>query len=273
DCARRAAARGARPDEGVRRPSPLRRRLARGRGRARRVARDRARRLPRARGRERLGQEHAGRLRGGPLRAHPGRGPLRRRGRQRPRPPATAATRARRHGRLPGPVLLAQPAPDGRLGAGRDPLGASPAAARGGPGTGGGAARSRRPRRGRGGPAAGPALGRPTPARRDRTGAGLRAGADGGRRDRLGARRVRPGADPQPARRPPGRARPDGPLHHARSGGGPAAVQPRRRHEPGRHRRDRRHRVGPRGAVAPVHAGAAARGAPAARALGVGVRV
>ena len=63
-------------------------------------------------------------------------------------------------------------------------------------------------------------LRRPAPAHLHRPRAGGRSGAADLRRGHLGARRVDPGADPQPARRPAGRAQAHLPLHHARSGRG-----------------------------------------------------
>ena len=52
------------------------------------------------------------------------------------------------------------------------------------------------------------------------------------RRARLGARRLDPGADRQPARGPPARVRPDVPLHRARPRGRPPHLRPDRRDVP-----------------------------------------
>ena len=60
----------------------------------------------------------------------------------------------------------------------------------------------------------------------------LQPEADHLRRAGLGARRVDPGADPQPAREPAGRVRPHLRLHLARSLGDPADLRPHRRHVP-----------------------------------------
>ena len=77
---------------------------------------------------------------------------------------------------------------------------------------------------------------RPLPARifrraaaahRDRPRAGAVAAADRARRAGLGARRVDPRADPQPAARPPGRDGPQLSVHRPRPGGG-RAYEPRR---------------------------------------------
>jgi len=57
-------------------------------------------------------------------------------------------------------------------------------------------------------------------------GADHRAQAHRLRRARLGARRLHPGADPQPAGRPQGRVRADARIHLAQSVGGPARVRP-----------------------------------------------
>ena len=59
-------------------------------------------------------------------------------------------------------------------------------------------------------------LRRPAPAHRRRPRARARAEADRARRAGVGARRLGPGADHQPARRPPGRLRADLPVRGAR---------------------------------------------------------
>ena len=55
----------------------------------------------------------------------------------------------------------------------------------------------------------------------------------------LGARRVDPGADPEPAGGPAGGVQPDVPVHRARPVGREARVRPRRGDVPGQDRRDR----------------------------------
>ena len=60
-----------------------------------------------------------------------------------------------------------------------------------------------------------PALRRPAPAGRDRPGADPRAGDRAARRADLGARRLGPGRDPEPAGRPAPAARPDLPVRLA----------------------------------------------------------
>ena len=82
-------------------------------------------------------------------------------------------------------------------------------------------------------------LRRPAPAHLHRPRASGRTGAADLRRGNLGARRLDPGADPQPARRPAGRAQAHLPLHHPRPGGGALLRRPRRRHVSRPHRRDR----------------------------------
>ena len=68
----------------------------------------------------------------------------------------------------------------------------------------------------------------------------LRPEADHLRRAGVGARRVDPGADHQPADRPAGRVRPHLPLHHPRPVGRPARQRPDRGDVP---RQDRRARA------------------------------
>ena len=79
------------------------------------------------------------------------------------------------------------------------------------------------------------------PAAADRRGPGARAATQARhlRRAGLRARRLDPGPDHQPARRPAGRVRADLPLHLPRPVGGPARQRPDRRHVPGQDRRDR----------------------------------
>ena len=81
-------------------------------------------------------------------------------------------------------------------------------------------------------------LRRPAPADRDRPGARAAAEADRRRRAGLGARRLDPGADHQPARRPPGRVRPHLPLRRPRPRRRPPRLRPDRGHVPGQDRRE-----------------------------------
>ncbi|CAA9480601.1 MAG: Oligopeptide transport ATP-binding protein OppF, partial [uncultured Solirubrobacteraceae bacterium] len=128
---------------------------------------------------------------------------------------------------LPGPVRLAEPAQAHR----RDHRRAA-APARDGPrrhrraharppATRRPGARARQPLPAR-------VLRRPAPAHRHRAGARARAAADRARRAGLGARRLRPGADRQPARRPAGRDGPGLPVRGPRPVGGAPRVQPHR---------------------------------------------
>ena len=80
-------------------------------------------------------------------------------------------------------------------------------------------------------------LRRAAPAHRRGARARAQAEADRRRRAGLGARRLDPGADTQPAARPPARARADADLHRPRPLGRPPHVRPRRRDVP---RQDRR---------------------------------
>ncbi len=85
-------------------------------------------------------------------------------------------------------------------------------------------------------------LGRPAPADRRRARARPAAQADRVRRAGLGARRLDPGADPEPARGSAGGVRPDVPVHRARPVGREARLRPGRRDVPGQDRRDGRGR-------------------------------
>ena len=73
----------------------------------------------------------------------------------------------------------------------------------------------------------------------DRPRARAQPEADRLRRAGLGARRLDPGADPQPAQGPAARLRPHVPLHRPRSRGRPHDERPDRRDEQGPARRDR----------------------------------
>ena len=85
-----------------------------------------------------------------------------------------------------------------------------------------------------------PAVGRPAPARRDRPRPRRGAVADRLRRAGVGARRLDPGADHQPARGSAGGVRADLPVHRPRPRGRPAHLRPGGGHVPGQDRRDRR---------------------------------
>ena len=100
-------------------------------------------------------------------------------------------------------------------------------------------------------------LRRPAPARRHC--ARARAGADlhRVRRAGVGARRVDPGADHQPAGRPAGAARPLLPVHRARPRGGAPYLRPRRRDVSRPRRGTRRSRRALRRTAASLHEGAA----------------
>ncbi len=118
---------------------------------------------------------------------------------------------------LPGPVLVAEPAQDGRLDhrrAVRHPRhrvrrGQAQAARAGADGAGRAQPRALQPLPAR-------VLRRPAPAHRRRPRDRAQAEADRRRRAGLGARRLDPGADPQPAARPAARPRPDDRLHRPR---------------------------------------------------------
>ena len=95
--------------------------------------------------------------------------------------------------------------------------------------------------------------------------------AEARRRGRAGvrARRLDPGADHQPARGAPGRARADDRLHRPRPQRRAPCLRPHRGHVPGQDRRGRGRRRAVRAPAPPVHRRAAQRGAgarPAARA-------
>ncbi|CAA9472540.1 MAG: Oligopeptide transport ATP-binding protein OppF, partial [uncultured Solirubrobacteraceae bacterium] len=251
--------------------------------RPRQALRDRAARRPRGhpRGRRRLPRRHGGRdarprrrvglrqVDARALHAAPGGAdgrpdPLRRQGHHVPRGPRAAPAAPRDADGLPGPLLLAEPAQAG----GRDRRGRPARPRRGLQGRGGppghDAARARRALRGPREPLSAPVLGRPAPAHRRGPRARAVPAAHRGRRARVGARRLRPGAGGQPARRDPARAQAHVRLHRPRPRRGAAGLHARRRHVPGQARRDRPRRGALRGAGPPVHRGAAV-GGPGAR--------
>ena len=159
---------------------------------------------------------------------------------------------------LPGPDLVAQPAPTGHRHRRRaaDDLEdrQQGGAARGGE-------RDARPGRHRPLPQRQrrPArvLRRPVPAHQHRPRPRPRAQAARLRRDRLRPRRLGAGADPQPARGPQGRVQPDGAVHRPRPGRGEERERPGRRDVPRPPVRDRAVRRPLRGAGPPLHGGAA----------------
>ena len=155
---------------------------------------------------------------------------------------------------LPGPVRLLQPADDGvrhPARAARDPRGRR----RRLPGRDGeGADAARRAR-----PALPQSLSaqlfrRPAPAHRHRPRARAEARSRAVRRARVGARRLDPGADPEPPQGPAGRARPHLPLHLAQSRRGRLHRRRNRGHVPRPHRRDRAARGAVQESAAPLHA-------------------
>ena len=87
--------------------------------------------------------------------------------------------------------------------------------------------------------------------------------AAGGRRARVGPRRVDPVADPQPAARPPAPPRTSPAVRGPQPGRGRAPVRPGGGHVPRAHRGAGRPRRRVRPPAAPVHAGAAVGGAGA----------
>ena len=142
---------------------------------------------------------------------------------------------------LPGPLLVAQPAQArrARSSATRCASTASSTAAsvkRRGPGAdGAGRAQPRALQ-----PLPARVLRRPAPAHRDRAGARAEAEADRRRRAGLRARRLDPGADHQPARRPPGRVRAHLRLRRPRPLRRAPRLRPDRGHVPRQDRRARR---------------------------------
>ena len=116
-------------------------------------------------------------------------------------------------------------------------------------------------------------LGRPAPAHRHRPRARAQPEADHLRRAGLGARRLDPGADPQPAQGPPAGLRAHLPLHLPRPRRRADDGRRDRRHEPGQARRGRPRGAGLHEPEGRVHEGALRRrarpgSAPPARAEG-----
>ena len=94
-------------------------------------------------------------------------------------------------------------------------------------------------------------LRRPAPAHRHRPRAGGRARRSSSRRTGVGARRLDPGADHQPAGGAAAAARPHLPVHRPRPRGGAPRRRPRGRDVPRQHRRDGRRRATSTPAAAP----------------------
>src|SRR5436190_2228969 len=254
---RRSGARGRRPRQAL----PGRRTDHRARQRRpcgrRRLLRARARRDPRPRRRVGERQDDRGELRAAADGADVGDDPAARHRHHASVAPADAPTPPRAAHGLPGSVLVAEPADDGRRHRRRAGSVAPP-----GEGSGAGRPRCGDPRRC--GAASGAALslparafGRAAPARGAGAFADPQPERPRRRRARVGARRVGSSVDPQP---PPGPAAHHGllvPVHHARSRDGGVPLRPRRGHVP---RRDRRARAARRALPEPsasLHAGAA----------------
>ena len=236
----------------------------RGQRRRRRVAGRGARRNRRPGGRERLRQIHPRQDHPAPAGPDRGQHPVSRQRNLRSRPARAAAVPAADADGLPGPVRLAQSAPDHRHAAGNAAEGAR--ARQPGRAARGGCCDIARPRRPAGGgarPLSARILRRPAAAHRHRPRAGAGAGADRLRRAGVGAGPVDPGADPEPAGRPQARPGPELPVHLARSVGGALLRRPRAGDVSRPHRRERRPCRAVAGPAPPLHPGAAGGGAAA----------
>ncbi|CAA9547568.1 MAG: Oligopeptide transport ATP-binding protein OppF, partial [uncultured Thermomicrobiales bacterium] len=156
---------------------------------------------------------------------------------------------------LPGSLRLAEPPDDGgqhRLRADADPPPRGQGRAhQAGPGT----ASDRRSQPLLRQPLPPRVLRRPAAADRHRAGPGREPGFHRRRRARLGPRRLDPGPDRQPARRPPGSVRTHVPVHRPRPLGRQAHLQPRRGDVPRQDRGTRPQRVALRRSTPPVHQG------------------
>ncbi len=173
-----------------------------------------------------------------------------------PDPPADADD-------LPGPDLVAEPAPPGPRHRQRGPVGLAQGRRRE-HGQGPRAARRRRPGpRHRGGPPGPRVLRRAVPAHLHRPLARARPGRAHLRRAGLRARRVGAGADPQPARGHEGPLRADHAVHRPRPRRGEEHQRPGGGHVPRQGLRGRPGRGALRAADPPVHQRPARRGAPA----------
>ena len=175
------------------------------------------------------------------------------------------ALSARRAGRVPGSLQLAESADAG----GAHRRRAAPARGRREPRRGGASA-SREVLRARGAPArerralSARVQRRPAPAHRHRPRARDVPEVHHPRRAGLGAGRVHPGADPEPPEASAGEAGAGLRDHLPRSGGGALPGHPPGRHVRGQARRDRRVRRGVRRAAPSLHGSAPVRGAAAA---------
>ena len=158
------------------------------------------------------------------------------------RAPAPGAPRAADD--LPGPDLVAEPAPEGRATSSAEPLRIWGRGSRRSRRPRSASARRRRPRPRRRRSTSGPHQfsGGPVPAHLDRPGARARARPDHLRRAGVGARRVGAGADPQPARGHEGPLRPHAGVHRPRPGGGEERQRPGGGHVPRQALRGRRPR-------------------------------
>ena len=195
------------------------------------------------------------------MQADLGLGPLRGRGDRRPLAAPDAAAATPDADDLPGPLRLAEPAQAGRPDRRRAAAAAEGRLRRRAAPPGPGAARAGRALARALQPLPARVLRRPAAADRDRPGA--RAEAEAGRRRRAGLRprRLDPGADHQPARRPPGRVRPHLPLRRPRHRRRPPHLRPDRGNAPRQDRRAGRGGPGLRAAARRVHEEAAGGGA------------
>src|SRR6266566_1521434 len=208
-----------------------------GAGRGRRVARHPAGRDPRPGRRVGLGEVDARASHAAPHRAHLGGGDVRRALAPGARGARAARAPPRDADHLPGPLRLARSAHarrEHRRRRARDPW---PRSTRATPGAGERAARAGGPAaRGRA-PLSARVQRRPAPAHRHRAGPRRRPPLRGGRRGRLGPRRLDPGADPEPAAGSAPAPRPHHALHRARPPHHRAPERPGGGHVPGEDRR------------------------------------
>ena len=238
------------PDQERRRPRPPHRRHQ---GRRRRELLDQPRRDARARRRVWLRQDDGRAHDSPPLRADRRQDRLRRQGHHdavAERDPAAPAPDA---DGLPGPVRVSQPAPQRREDRRRAPARARPLWEERELESRAGAPRDRRAPRRRGHPLSARVLGRPAAAHRPRALPRAQPRLHRLRRAGLGARRLDPGADHQPAREPAVRLRAHVPLHRPRPRGRPPHLGPDRGHVPRQDRRDLRGRRALRRPAPPVH--------------------
>ena len=211
---------------------------------------------PRHRGGVRLRQVDAGAAAPPIDRARRGPGDVRRRGRAGGLRLAHEAAAPRHAARLPGPLRVAEPAPDHRGRGGVQPARARHAAG-GGAGAGARAPGPRRPRSAALRPALRPrAERRPAPAGEHRARARARSAAAGAGRAGVRPRQVGAGAGAEPAAGAQGRARAHLRPHLARPERHRVRERPGARHVPRRGRGDRDRGGARAGAEAPLHPGA-----------------